>query len=72
MTDNQRNLMDAFMRCISVDEEFASQIANAAQGCERDGNHGVAAALLKISRNHRIKSMESRAKLVALTQEHAE
>lgn len=72
MTDNQRDLMDAFLRCVMVDEGFADEIAEVARQCGRDGNHGVAATLMNISRNHRIKGMESRAKLVAFEQEHAE
>lgn len=72
MTDNERDLMDAFLRCILVNEGFACEIAEIANQCEQDGNHGIAAALLNISRNHRIRGMVNRANLVALTQRHAE
>jgi hypothetical protein len=65
MTRNEHDLMDAFLRCIVIDEDFANEIAVVARQCERDGNQGVAATLMSISRNHLIRGMEGRAQLAA-------
>jgi hypothetical protein len=66
MTRDEHDLMDVFLRCIAVDDDFAHEIAVAARQCGRDGNHAVANALMSISRNHRIRGMEGRAQLAAL------
>lgn len=67
MPNSERDLLGAFFRCIEMDEEFASELADAADRCERAGNHDVAATMRRISRNHRIRGMEHRATLAALT-----
>lgn len=71
MLDSHRDLLDALFRCIVTDEGFAREVAEIAERCERDGNHAVAAAMRNISRNHRIRGMESRANLAAVQQQHA-
>ena len=70
--DSHRDLMDAFLRCIVVDEGFAGEMAEVAYQCEKDGNQAVAAALRNISRNHRIRGMESRAQIAALQEQPAD
>lgn len=72
MRDSCRDLMDAFIRCISVDDEFASDVATIADCCEQDGNHVVAAAMRSISRNHRIRTIEGKAQIAALLGQDAE
>ncbi|MCJ2139977.1 hypothetical protein [Methylobacterium sp. E-066] len=70
MHDNRRNLMDAYLRCIVIDEGFAREIAAIADECVRDRNHAVAKTMRDISRNHRIRGMESRAQIAALKAEY--
>lgn len=63
------SLIDAFWRTIEMDDEFASEIAEVARQCAQDGNEPLSIALSNMARNHRIRGMESRAKLAALTGE---
>ena len=72
MQDDYTDLMGAFLRCIAVDEEFAREIAEIADQCGEDGNRVVAAAMRNVSRNHRIRGMESRAWIAAFTQQNAD
>ena len=72
MRNSQRDLMETFFRCIKVDEEFAHEVAEVAERCGRDGNHSVATAMRNISRNHRIRGMEQRAKLAVVEGQHAD
>lgn len=66
MQDSHRDLMDAFLRCIVLDEGFADDVAVLADQCEQDGNHAVAAAMRSISRNQRIRGMEHCAEVATL------
>ena len=72
MQDSHRDLMDAFLRCIVLDEGFADDVAVLADQCEQDGNHAVAAAMRNISRTHRIRGMENRAQVAALDAMYAD
>ena len=70
--NNRDNLVDAFFRCIWVDEEFAEELAQIAHRCELDGNPFVAASLRNIGCNHWTEGMEGLATLAVLPAQRAD
>lgn len=67
MRDEVRQLIDALLHGIAQDEDFARELAELAFLLEQDGNSTTARGMLDLSSRHRIKGIEARAKIAALS-----
>jgi len=70
MTAAADRLAGILARGIDNDEGFAHELAAVSEILRQDGHPTSAEGMLRLSRHHRIRSMEGRGKLVAL-QDHA-
>jgi hypothetical protein len=66
MRDDIRDLIEAIMMNVVLDDLCARDLADAAEAARRDGHSALADGLLILGRMHRDKSREGRARVDAL------
>ncbi|WP_018262475.1 hypothetical protein [Methylobacterium sp. WSM2598] len=71
MRDELRRLISVILEGIVLDEGFARELAEIAHQCQQDGNPSVARGMQALSRMHRVKGIEGRAKLAGLCAQYA-
>ena len=67
MSRSVDQLARAFARGIVTNEGFARELATIAVILRRDGHQACAEGMLRLSRHHRIRGMEGRSNLAALS-----
>ena len=66
-----QQLLDILIKGIVLAEGCTSELANMAALAREEGNLGFAKAALLLSRQHRIKAMELRGQIAALSERHS-
>ena len=71
MHEDVKSLRDTLLLGVAIDEQMSEVVARIADEAMRIGVPGFAAALLAVSRHHRVKAVEGRARIAALSGEYA-
>ena len=63
-------LMSILARGAEADDECADQLADTAADAAIAGDHLIASGMIRLARHHRIRALELRGTLAALSAEH--